>query len=169
MAASFVAWTCALSPDAVDDYAPIIAMARGAVDASPKNYQYLKSLGAILFRAREIEAAVAKLTEVVQREASDDGPKISSPAYSQYFLAMAHHAAGQAEEARECLQEANNWTYKVFSETHTPVAWNRRLTLELLRREATALLSQEDLKPDNSESKKPGSESPMEKDRRSDE
>ncbi|GAF94942.1 unnamed protein product, partial [marine sediment metagenome] len=47
--------------------------------------------------------------------------------------------------------------------------WNRLLTLKLLRREATALLSKEDLAPANSESEKSDSKSPAEKDEKPDE
>jgi tetratricopeptide (TPR) repeat protein len=165
---SFVAWTSALAPDAVDDYAPIIGLARGAVEASPENSKYLGTLGAILLRAGQIEEAVEKLTEVQQRDANDDGPKDSSPAYTQYFLAMAHHSAGEVAQASEALQEANTWTDKVLGETGKPVPWNRKLTLELLRSEATELLSQEDHAPVTSEPAKSDSKPPVEKDEKSD-
>ena len=75
-AASFAAWTCALAPDAVDDYAPIIALAHRAVDASPQNTQCVKTLAAILFRAGQIEAAIEKLTEVQELAVRHDGPQI---------------------------------------------------------------------------------------------
>ncbi len=137
--ASLVAWTCALAPDAVDDYAPIIALAQRAVDASPNNNQYLKALAAILFRAEQVEAAITQLTDLAQREASHDRPQSASPVYTQYFLAMAYHRQGNADEARECLEQAAERTER---EIEDHASWNRRLTLDLLRREAEAMIGQ---------------------------
>ena len=150
-AASFAAWTGALAPDAVDDYAPIIGLARGAVDAKPENHQYLKTFGAILLRAGQVEEAIAKLTAAEQREASNDSQAGSSTAYTQYFLAMAHHAAGNSDQAGQFLQAANTGA---DGELQGQPAWNRRMTLQLLRAEATALLPREDDSQIGSESTK---------------
>ena len=75
-----------------------------------------------------------------RRGETADGAVQSSPAYSWYFLAMVHKKAGNAEQAREYLNKANQWTGKVLADEENPPRWNRRATLELLRKEAEALL-----------------------------
>jgi hypothetical protein len=70
----------------------------------------------------------------------------SSPAYGWYFLAMAHQADGQPEEAQKWLAKAVEWTDKVVREDEEGTAslsWNRRLTLKLLREEAEAMIEKE--------------------------
>ena len=69
-----------------------------------------------------------------------------SPAYTWFFLAMTHHRLGHAEEARQWLEKAVNWTKKETEgkiEGAAPLSWNRRLTLEILRREAEQLIGTE--------------------------
>ena len=51
MAVNFVAWTCALAPEAVEDYERVVAYATKAVEARPDSDQFLNTLGAILYRA----------------------------------------------------------------------------------------------------------------------
>lgn len=52
---------------------------------------------------------------------------------------MAHHKLGHDDEAKTWLDKAIEWTDKLLAEHEagtTTVAWNRRLTLKLLREEA---------------------------------
>jgi tetratricopeptide (TPR) repeat protein len=140
MAANFVAWTCALAPDAVDAYEPVIACATKAVEAQPESDQLLNTLGAILYRAGRRDEAIRRLTELDQRRETKDGAVQSSPAYTWYFLAMAHHEAGHAERTREYMKKANQWTDKALAEEDNPAPWNRRATLEIFRKEAKTLL-----------------------------
>ena len=70
---------------------------------------------------------------------SKDGP--SSPAYCWYFLAMTHHKLGSSDEAQKWLAKAVEWTDNALQDEENTVTWNRRLTLELLRREAEALIA----------------------------
>jgi tetratricopeptide (TPR) repeat protein len=144
MAANFVAWACALAPDAVDDYEPVLACAKKAVEARPESDQFLNTLGAILYRAGRNDQAIERLTELDQRRETADGTVQSSPAYTWYFLAMAHQKASNAEQPREYLNKANQWTDEVLADEENPPAWNRRATLELLRKEAEALLGTDD-------------------------
>jgi hypothetical protein len=56
---------------------------------------------------------------------------------------MAQHRLGHADEAKQWLDKAVAWTDKTFAEADQGAAellWNRRLTLKLLRDEATTLL-----------------------------
>ena len=157
-AANFVAWACALAPDAVDDYATVLAFATKAVEAQPDSDQFLNTLGAILYRAGRHDEAIERLTELDRRRETADGAVQSSPAYTWYFLAMAHQKAGNVEQAREYLNKANQRTDEEFADKEKPPAWNRRATLELLRKEAEALLGTDDQKSTNSDQKPEGQE-----------
>jgi hypothetical protein len=53
---------------------------------------------------------------------------------------MTHHRLGNLEEARAALEKANELTKAELADEKNPPAWNRRLTLELLQKEAEALL-----------------------------
>ena len=137
------AWSCVLAPDAVDDYSPAIESAEQAVVNDANSEDYLKTLGGILYRAGRFEEAVQRLTEANNLIEDSDAESQVSPAYTWYFLAMAHHKLGNGEEAEKWLQKANESTDKVLVEHEegtTPLSWNRRLTLKLLREEAEALL-----------------------------
>jgi tetratricopeptide (TPR) repeat protein len=138
--AQFVAWSCALAPNAVDDYEPVLASANKAVEAQPDSDQSLNTGGAVLHRAGYHHRAIERLTELDRRRETRDRAGNSSPAYTWYFLAMARQKAGNAEQARDYLNKANQWTDEVLADEEDPPAWNRRATLELLRGEAEALL-----------------------------
>jgi tetratricopeptide (TPR) repeat protein len=139
-AANFAAWSCSLAPDAVDDYESPIALAAKAVEAQPDSDRFLNTLGAILYRAGRHDEAIQRLTELDRRMEEADRPADFSPAYIWYFLAMSHQEAGNAEQAREYLEKANQLTDKVLADEENPPAWNRQATLELLRKEAESLL-----------------------------
>src|SRR5262249_26510236 len=67
----------------------------------------------------------------------------TSPAYLQYFLAMAHHRLGHKEEAGKWLEKAVAQTdteVRADAENTGPERWVRKPTLQLLRAEAEALL-----------------------------
>jgi len=138
---------CALSPDATADYSNAVALAERAVESDPKSINYLKTLGAILYRAGRLEEAVERLTAASEMMEEADSSSRFSPAYSWYFPAMAHHANEHPEEAKRWLDKAVEWTDKVFrkhEEGTTRLSWNRRLTLKLLGEEAEALLKSTD-------------------------
>jgi tetratricopeptide (TPR) repeat protein len=150
MAAGSTAWTCSLGPEAVESYERAIALANKALEKAPESDQYLNSLGAILYRAGRTHEAMDQLSELEQSLENPDTKIRYSPAYTWYFLAMAHQKAGNEEQAREYLKKANQWTDEVLANNVHPPAWtrkmtsellwNRRVTLELLRKEAEALL-----------------------------
>jgi tetratricopeptide (TPR) repeat protein len=129
----FTAWACALVPDAVDDLTPALALAERARDEQPKDPMAVQALGALLCRAGQFEEAVAQLGEA---DRLLEGPR-TSLIYGRYFLAMAHDSLGYHGEARRRLEEANAQADRALGETLT---WNRRLTFQLLRREAEALM-----------------------------
>jgi tetratricopeptide (TPR) repeat protein len=154
--ANFTAWTCVLLPDAVSNYSPAVDLARQATEAQPKNNQFLTTLGAVLYRAGRNQEALATLLELNQRLEETILQTQSSPAYTWYFLAMTHAAAEQQEEARVVLARANAWTEKMLSDEVNPPSWNQRLTLEILRREATEkVLPRSEEAPANSNGDQP--------------
>ncbi len=129
----FTAWTCALAPDAVNDYASVIKIARKSVAQVSANQQYLDGLGAILMRAGAYEEAHQVLTKALDVTATEK----ASPSYILYFLAMTEHHLGRREEAKKHLQQSNEFADQEL--TGMP-PWNRKLTLELLRMEAETLI-----------------------------
>lgn len=104
---------------------------------------FLNTLGAILSRAGRHDEAIERLMELDRRRKTGDDAAKSSPAYMWYFLAMAHHKAGNGEQAREYMSKANKWTDGVLAEEENPSPWNRRATLERLRCEARQLMEPE--------------------------
>ncbi len=120
------------------------------------NHWYVNQLGAALYRAGRFEEAVKRLTEATQLDA---GAYRTNMLYTWFFLAMAHHRLGHAEEARHWLDKAIEATTKLCSRPPSrlesqrlPTAsfrpnWSRRLTLELLRREAEQLIQAPATKP----------------------
>ena len=139
----WVAWACALAPDAITDWTTAIALAEKAVQSDPKFVMYLNTLGAVLYRAGRFDEALARLAEVEPLVQEPSEAIKSPPAYTWFFLAMAQHRLGHADEAKQWLDKAVAWTDKIFAEADQGTAdlsWNRRLTLKLLRDEATTLL-----------------------------
>jgi serine/threonine protein kinase/tetratricopeptide (TPR) repeat protein len=131
----FTAWATALGTDAADDYSAAIKLARYSVEKSPDDRQFQTALGAILSRAGQYDEARIVLTQAMKRAASER----TSVSYINYLLAMSEHHRGNAEAAKEHLRAANE-TAEVELKQSPP--WNRRLTIELLKSEATALIGE---------------------------
>jgi tetratricopeptide (TPR) repeat protein len=94
--------------------------------------------GAVLYRAGRIEEAIQQLEKTTKRFEDPGADKVaSSAAYPWFFLALAHQRRSNADEARRCLDKAIELADQ---EMKNQVPWNRKLTLELLRREATAAI-----------------------------
>jgi tetratricopeptide (TPR) repeat protein len=149
-------WTCILSPNSGTDSGGIVAMAERAIAKSYKGQGYVNrnhwnvnQLGAALYRARRFEEAVQRLTEATELNAH---PYRTNMLYTWFFLAMAQHRLGHGDEARRWLDKAVQGTEEALkSPTGSlgrsgnpagaiPPNWNRKLALELLRREAEELI-----------------------------
>jgi tetratricopeptide (TPR) repeat protein len=144
VAANFVAWTCALAPAAVSDWSAPLALARQAVAAQPDSLQNQNTLGTLLMRAGKLDEAIAVLDAVATRSSRDSAAANSPPVYTWYALALTQQAAGHAELARTWYERAKTETAKLLSEppaAGAPLAWNRRLTLQLLQREAESKIA----------------------------
>ena len=97
-----------------------IALAEKAVNAQPDSDQFLNTLGAVLYRAGRHEDAIERLAELDRRRETADGTAESSPAYTWYFLAMAHKKAGNDEQAQEYLKKATKRTDEVLADKENP-------------------------------------------------
>ncbi|MGD9713351.1 MAG: hypothetical protein AB7V46_14965, partial [Thermomicrobiales bacterium] len=140
METQFTAWTCALAPNAVDDYAVPLTLAESAVEAEPENQQYLNTLGAIQLRAGQYEEALTTFDQTIAVAGNEN----TSSAYDYYFRALAEQALDRPDDARLSLVKANELAAEELENEDNPPPWNRKLTLELLRSEAEELIEPAD-------------------------
>jgi WD40 repeat protein/serine/threonine protein kinase/tetratricopeptide (TPR) repeat protein len=135
--AYWLAWSAVVGPDGVKDWDRLIKLAEAAARHDPGSYT--TALGAALYRAHRLPEAVQRLNEDSADLAKQGTqPLPSSSAYTWFFLAMSHQQLDRCEDARQWLDKASE---QMDRETTDPnVAWDRRLTLQLLRREAETLL-----------------------------
>jgi WD40 repeat protein len=132
--ANDVAWVCALSPDAIAELNQVIALAIKVTKAEPTRGAYHSTLGALLYRSGQWEAARASLHEAI-RLSNDDVPE------DQLFLAMTCHRQGETAKARLCLDKALRWCDAAKAKD-LPLPEVLHLTeVRLLRREAEDLLA----------------------------
>jgi serine/threonine protein kinase/Flp pilus assembly protein TadD len=151
-AAYWTVWTCVLIPDALEDWTQPLQLAEKALATDPNNLNGLTALGAVLYRAGRFDSAAQRLTQAEAAFKIDKGSS-GTIAYTWLFQAMTHEHLGKAEKATELLAKAVREIEHprtaqdiVFSRT-----WNRKLTFQLLRREAEALIGRTDLKTDDKE------------------
>jgi tetratricopeptide (TPR) repeat protein len=105
---------------------------------------YRDTLGAALYRAGRFDDAAKQLTKASALPPSQQ----TAMAYTWFFLSMTHHRLGHTDEARRWLEKGIQATEEALkppaepAEKSTtaagtiPPPWNRKLTLQLLRREA---------------------------------
>jgi tetratricopeptide (TPR) repeat protein len=153
-------WTCVRAPNAVTDPAWVVKLAEKAMAKRSKGRDELEQLGAALYRAGRFNETVRRLTEANALDADPDakrrvGPRFwlaPSPAYAWFFLAMGHMRLGHAAEARQWLDKAIQRTEQEFKlplglscgGQNPSIPWNRKIALQLLRREAEALINAKD-------------------------
>jgi tetratricopeptide (TPR) repeat protein len=141
-------WACVLGPDSLTDYPRLVQWAEKLLAAQPKNVAYLNWVGAALYRAGRFEEALRRLNEADALYKPADEQQ-SALAFNRLFLAMAHHRLGHVEEAKKWHAKAVRGIEQELQKTTKepaaarPLPWNRRLTLQLLRREAEELLRKE--------------------------
>jgi tetratricopeptide (TPR) repeat protein len=128
--ANAVLWLCALVPDAVEDYAPLLRLGERAVAHKPQVAGYHEDLGAILFRAGRYEDAARSLRLAIELHGDDGWVE------TQLFLALSLHALGQRDEARHWLGKASANIQRTLSPS-----WQSRIWWRLLRQEAEGELS----------------------------
>jgi Flp pilus assembly protein TadD len=142
-------WTCTLSPRSGADPDRLVSLAEDSLAKSSRDHWHVNQLGAALYRADRFEEAVARLTEATELSCH---PYPTNMLSTWFYLAMAHHRLGHAEEARRWLDQAVQGTDEALKSPAEPPAksgnpdgvippnWNRRLTLGLLRRETEQLI-----------------------------
>jgi hypothetical protein len=131
-----VAWACALGPDALADWRPVVQAVEAAVEQCPENGELRKTLGAALVRAGKQQEAIAALQESIRVNGHGGN------AFDWLFLAMAHDRLGHSKEASAALATARDWIAHGDERgvpdpyVLSPSPWYTKLELELLLREA---------------------------------
>ena len=103
MALNNRAWTLATGPIDQRDPERAVELARRAVELAPGQQLSLNTLGVALYRAGQYTDAVSIL------ERSLTAGKGEFDAFDLFFLAMAHHRLGHADQARACFDRAVRW------------------------------------------------------------
>ena len=128
-------WSCVLALNALSDYSQAVQFSRQLVELEPTNPQFVQCLGGLLLRAGLYEEALTFLDKSIQLAAS----QTTSVSYSNYLLAITHQKFDHPDEAKRWLEKANTVADEELTAGDS-VAWNRRGTIELLRREAESLI-----------------------------
>jgi serine/threonine protein kinase/WD40 repeat protein/tetratricopeptide (TPR) repeat protein len=139
------AWTCMLAPNSGADPARLVDLVEKRLAKSSRDHGHITQLGAALYRAGRFEDAIKRLTEATELTAH---PYRTNMLHTYFFLAMAHERLGHNAEARRWLDKASQATEEVLKPSAEqsqkfsmaagaiPPNWARKLTLQLLRREA---------------------------------
>jgi tetratricopeptide (TPR) repeat protein len=142
-------WTCTLSPGSGADPDQIVSLAESLLAKSSRDHWHVYQLGAALYRAGRFEEAVARLTEATELSCH---PYRTNMLDTGFFLAMAHHRLGHADEARRWLDQSVQGSDEALKPPAEPPGksgntsgvippdWSRRLTLGLLWGEAERLI-----------------------------
>jgi serine/threonine protein kinase/tetratricopeptide (TPR) repeat protein len=131
---------CAMGPEAMADFMPILTLAEWEVANHPIHWHSLVRLGGAYYRAGRFEAAIEQLQK------ADQVHKNGGNASSWFFMAMAYHRLGQADQAREWLTKAAQWMDQAAESNMadpycvTPLTLRYRLGLLVQRREAERLV-----------------------------
>jgi eukaryotic-like serine/threonine-protein kinase len=142
----FVVWASVIAPDSGIDPARLVELAKLVVQRSPEDPGYLTAYGATLYRNGRWEEARATLTKAVHAYDSFRGKTRGSVINAHLFLVMASHRLGQVEQAHKWLNSAIEVIESPASASqgdYGGMSWDRRLTAQLLRREAEELLMDE--------------------------
>ncbi len=132
--ANDIAWACCLGARAVEDYSRVVHLAEVAAASGPSSAR-LNTLGAILYRAGRYQESIRQLTRSVEVHGAGGTP------HHALFLAMAHHQLGQADLARRWLRQGKSDDPNAMRDPGTGnTSWISRLELEILRREASAMI-----------------------------
>jgi serine/threonine protein kinase/WD40 repeat protein/tetratricopeptide (TPR) repeat protein len=138
--ANNIAWFCALGPDAVRDLSGPVSLSQKAVGKAG-HWVHRSTLGTVLYRAGKQDQAVEQFNAAMKENPS------GGTAWDWVALAMAHHRLGHEDEARRWLAKAAAFVGELrqgklpeHGGTGQPLRWQERLELELLLREAEALI-----------------------------
>jgi tetratricopeptide (TPR) repeat protein len=165
-AASRIAWSCALMPDGLDDWAGPVSLTQRfvAADLGSRNSigavlwnlaskvlaggvsmceipWHTTAAGAVLYRAGRYDEARQVMSQSVMRwRIGQPFTYDYCPGYAWCFLAMTCHQLGQEDDARAWLDRAVGRMDRYVGED---AAWQKTATLQVLLGEARALLDSE--------------------------
>jgi tetratricopeptide (TPR) repeat protein len=131
-AAARVMRACIVVPAAAD-LAALVKLADSTAK-DPDNMFVLAATGAALFRAGRPDEAIGQISQAIEQSRGEN-------VENWLFLAMAHHHAGQSQEAQRWFDRAVNWLDEPsgnLPSSATP--WQDRLIRGLLRREAESMI-----------------------------
>jgi serine/threonine protein kinase/tetratricopeptide (TPR) repeat protein len=137
-------WTACLAPNSLDDLSLPVKLGEKLVASIPLNERHfgLYVWGAALYRAGQYEQAAQRLEESIAAYPSGPERGVDTINYQQLLLAMVQWQLGQKDAARRLLAETLPAIDKELDSPST--SWNRRATLEILRREAETLIEPEE-------------------------
>jgi tetratricopeptide (TPR) repeat protein len=98
-----LAWLYAAGPEALRDAGRAVALAERAVELRPGEWGYHNTLGVAYYRAGRHGDSIAALTRSLEKGSHQHD------AFDLYFLALCHHARGDAARARNCFARARAW------------------------------------------------------------
>jgi tetratricopeptide (TPR) repeat protein len=98
-----LAWTLATGPASTRNPARALYLAWHALELTPDQASSLKTLGIAHYRAGQYAEAIASLEKSLSAGTGE------SDASELFFLAMAHHRLGHADQARDCFDRAVRW------------------------------------------------------------
>jgi serine/threonine protein kinase/WD40 repeat protein len=128
-ARQFTGWTCALAPNALDDYSSVIELVQGSLELGELPTHHL---GVLLYRAGEFKESRDELLKY-----ADSQDSTTSPAYVWYFLSMAEFQLRNLEKSKEWFEKATKLTNGSISDQQQ---WSRLMTLRLLDAEVKSLI-----------------------------
>jgi WD40 repeat protein/serine/threonine protein kinase/tetratricopeptide (TPR) repeat protein len=120
------------------DSARLVQLADRAAKMAPTNLGSVVAAGTARYRADQFEEALKRLNAAGTRIEDGWGSQV------WFFLAMTHHRLGHAAEAKEWLTKATQWQEQKLRENnakgHATMRWSTRVEMQVLRREAEALI-----------------------------
>jgi serine/threonine protein kinase len=134
-------WTPCLAPNSLEDLNLLTSRAEAFAGNAPPEYRHvaLTILGAAHYRAGQYERATDRFDEASAAYRSNQTPTfISMIDYQRLYLAMTKWQLGERDAARRLLAQMQAIVDRELESTS--ITWNRRATLEILRREAEALI-----------------------------
>jgi Flp pilus assembly protein TadD len=129
--ANLVTWTWALAPGSPAEFDRLVRFAEKTFARNLTHDALLHTYGDLLYRGGRPKEAVERLTQAAKRHSDD--PLYWLP------LAVAHHQNKQTEDAKKCLARAVQLIEQAAKKNAKP-PWNKRLEVQLFRREAEQLI-----------------------------
>jgi tetratricopeptide (TPR) repeat protein len=133
-------WPLCLAPDALDDMSRLVRRAEEYVAENSRRAPHfcLQVLGAAHFRAGDYEQAAQRLEESIDAYPNIPQTGTDNINYQRLLLAMTRWKQGRNDEARRLLAKTQSAVDKELQAPST--RWVRRVSLEVLRDEAEALI-----------------------------